>query len=73
MTAAPLRISSFAKINLALSVLGRRTDGYHDIQTVFQTVDLGDDIEFRSSPQIEVLCENLPGIRQEDNLVWIAA
>lgn len=73
MTASSLRISSFAKINLALSVLGRRTDGYHEIQTVFQTVDLGDGIEFRPSPQIEVLCENLPEIRQEDNLVWKAA
>jgi len=29
---------SFAKINLALSVLGRRTDGYHDIQTIFQAI-----------------------------------
>ena len=40
VTTSPLRARSFAKINLALSVLGRRTDGYHDIQTVFQSIDL---------------------------------
>jgi 4-diphosphocytidyl-2-C-methyl-D-erythritol kinase len=71
--AAPLRARSYAKINLALSVLGRRTDGYHDIQTIFQSIDLCDELEFRPSPQLELHCENLPGIRVEDNLVWKAA
>ena len=57
-----LRFASFCllsdtrlpKINLALSVLGRRTDGYHDIQTVFQTIDLCDELEFRPSPTLEL-------------------
>jgi 4-diphosphocytidyl-2-C-methyl-D-erythritol kinase len=70
---SPFRIRSFAKINLALSVLGRRTDGYHDIQTVFQTIDIGDVIEFRTSAQLELHCIDLPGIRREENLVWKAA
>ncbi len=73
MTFAPLRIRSFAKVNLALSVLGRRRDGYHDIQTIFQTIDLSDQLEFRTSPQLELRCENLPDINNEDNLVWKAA
>jgi 4-diphosphocytidyl-2-C-methyl-D-erythritol kinase len=73
VTAVPLRIRSFAKVNLALCVLGRRPDGYHDIQTVFQTIDLGDELKFQDSPQIELRCENLPGVRQEENLVWKAA
>ncbi len=68
-----IKIRSFAKINLALAVLGRRRDGYHDIQTVFQTIDLCDELEFRASRQIELCCENLPGVDQEDNLVWKAA
>jgi 4-diphosphocytidyl-2-C-methyl-D-erythritol kinase len=68
-----LKIRSFAKINLALSVLGKRTDGYHDIQTVFQTVNLSDELEFRESPHLELFCQDLPGIRQEENLVWKAA
>jgi 4-diphosphocytidyl-2-C-methyl-D-erythritol kinase len=68
-----LKIRSFAKINLSLAVLGRRLDGYHDIQTVFQTIDLCDELEFRASRQLELCCENLPGIDQRDNLVWKAA
>ncbi|MBN1570514.1 MAG: 4-(cytidine 5'-diphospho)-2-C-methyl-D-erythritol kinase [Acidobacteria bacterium] len=73
MILPPLRVRSFAKINLALSVLGRRTDGYHDIQTVFQSIDLCDEIEFRASSRLELRCENLPDVRIEDNLVWKAA
>jgi 4-diphosphocytidyl-2-C-methyl-D-erythritol kinase len=68
-----LRIRSFSKVNLALSVLGRRTDGYHDIQTVFQSIDAGDEIELRAASQLELVCENLPGIPVEENLVWKAA
>jgi 4-diphosphocytidyl-2-C-methyl-D-erythritol kinase len=70
---SPLRVRSFAKINLALSVLGRRRDGYHDIQTIFQSIDLFDELEFRTASHLELRCENLPGIRTEDNLVWKAA
>jgi len=73
VTSFPFRAHSCAKINLALSVLGRRTDGYHDIQTIFQTIDLWDEIEFRPSPRLELHCESLPGVRAEDNLVWKAA
>jgi 4-diphosphocytidyl-2-C-methyl-D-erythritol kinase len=73
VTDSPLRIRSFAKINLALSVLGRRADGYHDIQTLFQTIDFCDELEFRPSSQLELRCENLPDVRNEDNLVWKAA
>ncbi|HTY64388.1 MAG TPA: 4-(cytidine 5'-diphospho)-2-C-methyl-D-erythritol kinase [Acidobacteriota bacterium] len=73
MTSSTLRIRSFAKINLALSVLGRRTDGYHQIQTIFQTIDLFDTIEVRPAPELELICEGLPDVRVEDNLVWKAA
>ncbi len=73
MTTPRLQARSFAKINLALSVLGRRTDGYHEIRTLFQTIDLCDEIEFRPSRRLELVCENLPGVPREDNLVWKAA
>jgi 4-diphosphocytidyl-2-C-methyl-D-erythritol kinase len=66
-------VRSFAKINLALSILGRRTDGYHDIQTVFQSIDFCDEVEFRPSSRLELRCENLPDVRTDDNLVWKAA
>lgn len=39
-----------AKLNLFLHVLGRRPDGYHDIQTLFQILDWGDEIRIRLDP-----------------------
>jgi 4-diphosphocytidyl-2-C-methyl-D-erythritol kinase len=70
---SPLRVRSFAKVNLALSVLGKRKDGYHDIQTIFQTTNLCDELEFGNSSAIELHCENLHDVPNEDNLVWKAA
>jgi 4-diphosphocytidyl-2-C-methyl-D-erythritol kinase len=68
-----MRILSFAKINLGLAVLGRRTDGYHEIQTIFQTVSLADELEFRPSDRLELSCENFPDSPKEENLIWKAA
>ena len=39
-----IKIKAYAKINLSLDVLGKRSDGYHDLSTVMQTVSLCDDI-----------------------------
>lgn len=36
---------AFAKINLTLDVLGKRADGYHDLQSVMQTISIRDDVE----------------------------
>jgi 4-diphosphocytidyl-2-C-methyl-D-erythritol kinase len=68
-----LRIRSFAKVNLALSVLGRRTDGYHDIQTVLQSISLCDELEFRLSEKLELHCDGLADIPEKHNLIWKAA
>ena len=46
-----IRHKSYAKINLGLSVLGKRPDGYHDIATIFQQVDLFDELIFQKSVQ----------------------
>ena len=40
----PLRLTTSAKLNLFLSVLGRRGDGYHELQGIFHSVDLVDDL-----------------------------
>jgi len=66
-------IRSFAKINLALAVLGRRPDGYHNIETVFQAIDLADELEFHPSGEISLTCEELPDVSEKDNSVWKAA
>ncbi|MEX1034157.1 MAG: 4-(cytidine 5'-diphospho)-2-C-methyl-D-erythritol kinase [Cellvibrionaceae bacterium] len=62
------------KLNLFLHVLGRRTDGYHDLQTVFQLLDYGDRLTFqpRNDSQL-TLDHSLPGVKVEDNLVIRAA
>ena len=36
-----------AKLNLFLHVLGRRADGYHELQTVYQLIDLADELSFK--------------------------
>ena len=73
MSQPPLLVRSFAKINLALAVLERRPDHYHEIRTVFQSIDLHDEIEFFPSARLELQCENLPGIPIHNNLIWKAA
>jgi len=68
-----LRVFSFAKINLTLAVLGRRPDGYHNVETVFQTIDLADELDFRPSAEINLTCEGLPDVSEKDNIIWKAA
>jgi len=60
-------------VNLALAVLGKRADGYHEIRTVFQSIDLHDELEIRPSSRLELFCQDLPGVPTEDNTVWRAA
>jgi 4-diphosphocytidyl-2-C-methyl-D-erythritol kinase len=46
-----VRTPAFAKINLRLDILGKRSDGYHELRTVFQTVSLHDELRLRASRQ----------------------
>jgi 4-diphosphocytidyl-2-C-methyl-D-erythritol kinase len=50
-----LKISSFAKVNRSLRILGKRADGYHEIDTVFQTVSLHDDLTFTRRDDHEII------------------
>ena len=55
----PLRLKSYAKINLGLEVLGQREDGYHELRTLFQTVDLADDVILRPRRGgVKVVCDH---------------
>jgi len=62
-----------AKINLCLRVLGKRPDGYHDIDSVFAKVSLFDTLSFRAAPGIELTTEGFDAGPSADNLVVRAA
>ncbi|MDF0751865.1 4-(cytidine 5'-diphospho)-2-C-methyl-D-erythritol kinase [Marinobacter sp. 71-i] len=69
-----LKLPSPAKLNLFLHILGRRPDGYHELQTLFQFLDYGDTITLtpRTDGQI-VLEQSIPGVPDDENLVVRAA
>lgn len=74
MNTATLSLPAPAKLNLFLHITGRRADGYHNLQTLFQFVDYGDTLHFscREDGQINLHTE-LPGVAPEDNLIVKAA
>lgn len=63
-----------AKLNLFLHITGRRPDGYHELQTAFQFLDYGDELQFEitDTPEI-VLSTPVEGVNNEDNLIVRAA
>ncbi len=70
-----VRCRSHAKVNLHLDVLNHRRDGFHNIETVFQTVDLWDELSFAPAPSggIILICSD-PGLPVDGrNLVVRAA
>ena len=70
-----LRVRAHAKINLYLDVVGKRADGYHNLETVFHSIGLHDDIIIRreASGGIRVRCEH-PGVPCDSrNLAYRAA
>jgi 4-diphosphocytidyl-2-C-methyl-D-erythritol kinase len=66
------QLPSFAKINLGLKVLGKRDDGFHDLETIFQTVSLHDTISFEEHNELIFECDNA-AISKDDNLIVKAA
>lgn len=60
-----------AKINLGLRILERRPDGFHSIETVFQTLRLGDEVEVIDDGRAGFSCD-LPGLTPEKNLAFQA-
>ncbi|VFP79868.1 4-(cytidine 5'-diphospho)-2-C-methyl-D-erythritol kinase [Candidatus Erwinia haradaeae] len=63
-----------AKINLFLYITGRRNDGYHNLQTLFQLLDYGDTLFIENNLRGDLqLLTSLPGITEEHNLIIRAA
>jgi 4-diphosphocytidyl-2-C-methyl-D-erythritol kinase len=71
----PLRIDARAKVNLGLEVLRKRTDGYHEIRTLVQTIRLSDRLELRPGPRdtLDLRCPGSDLPADERNLVLRAA
>ena len=67
-------VQAYAKINLTLDVLGRRTDGYHELATVMQTIDLHDTICLTATDdnRVHMIC-TMPELSNDENLAARAA
>ena len=68
-----MQVAAHAKINWSLRVIGKRADGYHDIETLFQTISLHDLLTIEKSDRLTLTCSD-PSIPTDDtNLVIRAA
>ncbi len=72
--AAPLVVRAYAKVNLDLKILGMRPDGYHEVRTVLQSLELHDTLTFTPvQGPFAITCDQ-PGVPTDArNLVWRAA
>jgi 4-diphosphocytidyl-2-C-methyl-D-erythritol kinase len=59
-----IRIAARAKLNLALAVQGKRDDGYHNLKSVFVTIDLADDVRVATHNRLEV--RNTADVGEDD-------
>lgn len=70
-----MTLKARAKVNLALDVLGKRADGYHEVKMIMQQIDLFDEIQLEEIPYrgiyIETNLDYLPN--NEDNIAYKAA
>lgn len=74
-----LRLPAPAKLNLFLHVIGRMENGYHQLQTIFQLLDFGDELEIQALPSTNSsiapieLQSTLKDVASVDNIVTLAA
>ncbi|WP_045460939.1 4-(cytidine 5'-diphospho)-2-C-methyl-D-erythritol kinase [Vibrio hyugaensis] len=68
------RWPSPAKLNLFLYINGRTENGYHELQTLFQFVDHGDELSIQANGSGEItISPEIEGVPLKDNLIWKAA
>ncbi|MGH8383451.1 4-(cytidine 5'-diphospho)-2-C-methyl-D-erythritol kinase [Pseudomonas sp.] len=69
-----LTLPAPAKLNLMLHILGRRADGYHLLETLFQFLDYGDELSFAVREDGEIrLHSDIEGVPHDSNLIVKAA
>lgn len=71
--AETLTLPAPAKLNLFLHITGRRADGYHELQTVFQFLDYSDTLQFRPRHDGALTLNGMSGVAPDDNLILRAA
>ncbi|MDM1718214.1 MULTISPECIES: 4-(cytidine 5'-diphospho)-2-C-methyl-D-erythritol kinase [Acinetobacter] len=67
-----IRVPSPAKLNLFLHITGRRDNGYHELQTIFQLIDLYDWLEFEVNDTQSIQIQGLNSVNLEQNLIYKA-
>lgn len=68
-----IRVPSPAKLNLFLHITGRRENGYHELQTIFQLIDLYDWMIFTPTLDEQIEIDGLSEVQPEENLIYRAA
>ena len=68
-----IRVPSPSKLNLFLHITGRRPNGYHELQSIFQLIDLCDCLEFEQTDDEQIQIEGLASVDLEQNLIYRAA
>ena len=72
-SSSTLELEAPAKLNLCLEVLGRRPDGYHEIDSVFAAIDLCDTVRLERGGEIRLTVRGEAAPEDETNLAWRAA
>ncbi|EIM37991.1 MULTISPECIES: 4-(cytidine 5'-diphospho)-2-C-methyl-D-erythritol kinase [Acinetobacter] len=67
-----IRVPSPSKLNLFLHITGCRPDGYHELQSIFQLIDLCDWLEFEQTADKQIQIEGLASVDLEQNLIYRA-
>ena len=57
-----VKINSYAKVNVGLKILNKRPDGYHNISTIFQEIDLHDEL---------TISKDISGCQFSSNVHWL--
>ena len=66
-----IRVPSPAKLNLFLHITGRRANGYHELQTIFQLIDLYDWMTFENLSEEIIQIEGIAEVQLEKNLIYL--